>query len=67
MGNTRKEKKQKYTKEQFQAEAMQGLSIGFELVEEWKRKFKLVWIIRVILIGLVLWGIYWLLKMNGVI
>jgi len=60
-----KDKKPKYTKEELKAQAMDGMAIGFQLVEDWKKKLHATLVIRILLGGLVVWAIYALMKMNG--
>jgi hypothetical protein len=59
-------KKKKLTKEEIKAQAMEGMAIGFDLVEGWKKKFNLTLLIRVALIMGVVILILKVLQINGV-
>ena len=59
-------KKEKLTKEEIKSQAMEGMAIGFELVEKWKKKFNLKLIIRIALILGVVILILKILQINGV-
>ena len=54
----RSKEERKEFKEYAKGEAIKGMTYGNELVENWSKKFKFVWIVRAGLIFLILFLLY---------